>query len=413
MLNRDQLFASLRHHISEASGRLGLLIFRAQRLREFNLQFGYEAAELSASTIESRLRGAVRANDEVLRIGDCDFAVILPGLRNREHVSLAATKLVRVLRLRPGTDEQRPQVSVALGGAICPDDSNDADQLCRCADSACDPAAHSPEGFALYHPGKTAPNLTRNDLRRAIAASQLDLYLQPIIDLRGASGERFEALARWTHSEPGKIPPDVFVRFAEQNELINDLTRWSINTALRYIAIARESGRSPGISINLSALVLRQPGLPEQIVDLARFWNVPCETIILELTETSLMDDPGYCTRVLGQLRDRNFEIAIDDFGTGYSSMAYLKQLPAAELKIDKSFVIGMRDDARSERPVRSMLDLGHECGLKVVAEGVEDAETLAKLRALGCDYAQGYHLGTPEPAADALTMQYPDQAST
>ncbi len=408
MLNRERLFETLQHLADQASAgehRLGLLFVRALRLHEFNLEFGYLAGESAAERIESLLTHALRSEDQVLRIGECDFAVLLPSLRNREQAALAAAKLVRTLQRPRSGNDQDLRASIVVGGAICPDDGTGADLLCRCADAACDLAAHGPDRYALHKAGARLPSPSRDDLRHAIATNQLDLYLQPIIDLRDGGSERYEALSRWTHPRLGLIPPETFVRAAETNGLIGDLTRWNINSALRHVSVARDAGRAPGVSINLSALVLHQQGLTEQIVDLARFWNVPCAKIVFELTETGLMDDPVYCVGVLEQLRECEFGIAIDDFGTGYSSMAYLERVPATELKIDKSFVTGMRHDPRATKLVVSMINLAHEYGLNAVAEGVEDAEALRKLRKAGCDFAQGHHLGRPCPASAALGL--------
>ncbi|HET7561199.1 MAG TPA: GGDEF domain-containing phosphodiesterase [Rhodanobacteraceae bacterium] len=408
MLNREALFDALQRHIAvcgEGGQHLGLLFLRARRLREFTLEFGYARGEAAAAGIEELIRGSLRAGDELLRIGECDFAALLPRLRNRQQAALAAAKLVRTLQRRQDDAEQDLRTSIVIGGAVCPDDGSDAEQLCRRADSACDVAARGTDGYALDHADAHPDAPPRDDLDHAIRGNQLELYLQPIVDLRGGSGERFEALSRWTHPQLGVIPPDRFIPAAERNGLIGDLTRWNINSALRHVALARDAGRAPGISLNLSTMVLHQQGLAEQLVDLAHFWNVACESIVFELTETSLMDDPVRCIGVLEQLRECAFGIAIDDFGTGYSSMAYLKQVPATELKIDKSFVSGMREDPRTVRLVASMLELAHEYGMKAVAEGVEDAATLALLRDAGCDFAQGHYLGIPRPASEALEL--------
>ena len=293
---------------------------------------------------------------------------------------------------------------VSVGIATAPDDATESELLCRRADQACEDAHFISERTAFYSAPEHASAFAHGDLRDALAGNQLELFLQPIADLRSGRIDRCEALSRWTHGTLGPIPPDAFVRMAEQTGLIGELTRWSLNVALRHIAEAIASGapqrQVPSVAVNIAVDSLLQPGFLEQMRDLLRFWNVPPAQLVLEITESGLMTDPAYCERILRELRGEGIGIAIDDFGTGYSSMAYLRQLPANELKIDRSFVMDMRDDARAQKLVASMIDVSHHLGMTTVAEGVEDAETLSLLQSLGCDFAQGYHIGRPAPAA-------------
>ena len=406
MLNRPALFAALDRRIAEAArtGRImGVLMLRTQRMREFDLSFGYEAGERVASAMRIALDGALRAVDEVVQIGECDFAVILPDLHDRNHAALAAAKLVRTLQLPLEVEGRQFLAPAAIGAAVYPDDGADADLLCRHADIACAEAASGSERFALYASPELPDTFAHGDLRDAIVRNQLVLFLQPIIALQGDRGARAEALSRWTHPLHGAIAPEAFVQVAEQTGLISELTRWNFNVALRHAAQSRDRGHPLALSLNVSIAVLQQSTFVEQVLGMLRFWNVPTELVTLEVTESGLMRDLAHCERMLRQLRDHGFGIAIDDFGTGYSSMAYLKRLPATELKIDKTFVLDMMRDARVVKLVGSMIDLSHHLGLEVVAEGVEDAETLALLRGLGCDHAQGYYLGRPLPAEQML----------
>ncbi len=406
MRNRAELFGRLddRIDMARSSGQLlGLMVLRTQRMRELSLLFGYEAGERAADAMHQVIVDAMRDGDEVVRIGDCDFAILLPGLRNRQHIALAAAKLVRVLQVPLDGGGQPLQLSIAIGAAVCPDDATDADLLCRLADSASDIAARGSDRYALYeHPEFTA-TFGHGELRDAITNNRLQLYLQPILDLRDGRIDRVESLSRWTHDELGDIPPDAFIRVAEQTGLIGELTRWNLNVALRHIAQARAAGHGLGMSVNVSVHALQQPSLVIQIRDMLRFWNVPADAVVLELTESALMDDLHNGERVLHALRDQGFGVAIDDFGTGYSSMAYLKRLPVTELKIDKTFVIDMTRDPRTDKLVGSMVDLSHQLGIEVVCEGVEDAATLERLRTMGCDHAQGYFVGRPAPADEQI----------
>jgi diguanylate cyclase len=408
MLNRSRLFAALEGRIAEADrtgAKLAVLMLRTQRMREFDLLFGYQAGEQAADAMRAALDGALRPVDEVIPIGECDFVMILPGLHDRNHAALAAAKLMRTLQV-PLEVGGRPFLApAAIGGAVYPDDGADAELLCRHADIACTEAASDSERFALYASPELPDAFVHGDLRDAIVRNQLMLFLQPIVALQGGRRARAEALSRWTHPLHGVIAPEAFIDVAEQTGLISELTRWNFNVALRHAAQAREAGHPLALSLNVSIVLLQQPTFAEQVLGMLRLGNVPTELVTLEVTESGLMRDLVYCERVLRQLRDHGFGIAIDDFGTGYSSMAYLKKLPATELKIDKTFVLDMARDARVVKLVGSMIDVSHHLGLEVVAEGVEDAETLELLRGLGCDQAQGYHLGRPLPAAQTLAV--------
>ena len=203
----------------------------------------------------------------------------------------------------------------------------------------------------------------------------------------------------------GAISPTDFVLLAEQTGLIESLTRWSVNTTLRHAAAARARGQRLRFAINLSPRVFHEPGLVEQFRNAVAIWDVPATDIVLEVTESSVMEDPSLSAIVLGQLRDHGFGISIDDFGIGYSSFAYLKRFPATELKIDQEFVLDIGGNARSARLVHSMIDLAHHLDLVAVAEGVEDEATLARLRDMGCDLAQGFLFGRPQPAAEFLSL--------
>lgn len=409
MLNQVALFESLRGMLASAEGTTGVLMLRTQRLREVSLLLGYDVGEAFVDAVHAVVQDAVRACDQVWRVGEGEFVALLPGLRDRNHAALAAAKLVRVLQHPLEAAGQRVLPVVAVGIAAAPDDATDAPTLCRCADLACDDAGLSSERFAFYQSQRFASTFSHGDLADAIAGNRLELFLQPIADLASGRLDRCEALARWTHPELGSISPDIFVRVAEQTGLIGELTRWSLNVTLRHVAEAIESRaagttqRVPMVSVNIAIPALQQVGFSEQIVDMLRFWNVPPEYLLLEITEGGLMADPAYCERVMQQLRGHGLGIAIDDFGTGYSSMAYLRRLPANELKIDKSFVQDMGKDPRAAKLVGSMIDVSHHLGMAVVAEGVEDAETLSALQAMGCDHAQGYHIGRPAPAAQVM----------
>ena len=405
MPQRAAFFDSLQQAIDasdQTGATLGLLLVRIRRLRETNRLLGYETGEAFVDAVQAAIGSALRQGDCTWRIGEGEFAVVLPGLRDRNHAALAAAKLLRVLSA-PLQAAGRPVLPVvSIGIATAPGDARTARALCRDADEACEHANAGSERYAFYSAPKRVFDFDHADLGEALAGNRLLLYLQPILDLHSGRIDRCEALSRWQHDTLGAIPPDAFVRLAEQTGQIAELTRWSFNVALRHVAeAAAPGGVAPfAVSVNVAVDALRQPGFLEQVTDVLGFWNVPPSRLMLEITESGLMTDPAYCARVLAQLREAGIGVAIDDFGTGYSSMAYLRRLPASELKIDQSFVRDMRDDPRAQKLVASMIDVSHHLGMTTVAEGVEDAETLDMLRAMGCDHAQGYHIGYPAPAA-------------
>jgi EAL domain-containing protein (putative c-di-GMP-specific phosphodiesterase class I) len=234
------------------------------------------------------------------------------------------------------------------------------------------------------------------ELREGVGGGQLVVHYQPKCD--AASGELvgLEALVRWDHPARGLVYPDDFVTIAENTGLIGPLTLDVLDQSLAMARRLRDSGNPLGVAVNISVRCLTDLELPRQVAGLLGRWGVPPETLTLEVTETSIMVDPARTMTVLGLLRDLGVSLSIDDFGTGYSSLSYLKRLEANELKIDRSFVFAMTSNSNDAVIVRSTIELGHNLGLRLVAEGVEDADTWSMLRALGCDVIQGYHLSRP-----------------
>ena len=383
---------------------LGLLVVRVRRLRNTSHLLGYDTGEALVEAIHALLEGGLREGDALWRTGEDEFAVCLPDLHDRNHAALAASKFSRLLSapLRVAGHSVMPVVSI--GVATAPEDTRDAHALYRYADIASDHASPGEERHAFYAAPANAPLFDAGELGEALAGNQLQLHLQRILSLGQAGPERYEALARWQHPRLGAIRPDVFVRVAEQAGLIGDLTRWSLSVGLRHASESAARGAPFSISVNIAVDALRLPGFTEQVTDLLAFWNVPPERLVLEVTESALMTDAVGSARILGRLRDAGVGVAIDDFGTGYSSMAYLRRLPANELKIDRSFVSDMLADVRARKLVGSMIDVSHHLDMTAVAEGVEDADTLALLRAMGCDHAQGFHIARPAPPHLAIT---------
>jgi EAL domain-containing protein (putative c-di-GMP-specific phosphodiesterase class I) len=302
-------------------------------------------------------------------------------------------------------DDHRFTIASAIGVALFPLHANDADELVRCAETALRAAKRDGTGCAVYAGDDCADHSKHlslaHDLRQAISGDQLVLHYQPKIDMQTGYISGVEALVRWRHPLQGLLFPDTFIPVAEQIGVIESLTRWVLNAALEQSARWLEQGRDISVSVNLSALSLHNHEIGDTVEALLKTWQVPANRLVLEITESAIISHLARASETLGRLHALGVRISIDDFGTGYTSLAYLRRLPVNELKIDKSFVMNMmrvNDDAVI---VRTIIELAHNLGLQVVAEGVEDAETWHALRQLGCNIAQGYHMSRPiDPAA-------------
>ena len=239
------------------------------------------------------------------------------------------------------------------------------------------------------------------ELKRAIEENQLTLYFQPKVDVATRDVTGVETLLRWQHPEHGFVPPDEFIMLAERTGLIGKLTEWVLESAIAQCGRWRQAGLALDVSINLSVRNLQDGELPRLVAALLRKYSVPAASLVLEITESAIMADPECARTVIDSLHDLGLKLSIDDFGTGYSSLGYLKRLPVHEIKIDKSFVIDMLESDSDRVIVKSTVDLAHNLGLSVVAEGVENNETLDALQGLGTDIAQGYFISKPLPHSE------------
>ncbi len=384
---------------------LALLIMALERFREIINTLGHHNADQVIREIAHRLGDVVGEADRVARLRSDEFAFLLPGA----HTHLArqvAGKAVKALE-HPVIVEKLPiEVEANVGIAIFPDHGDSAELLLRRADLAMQSARKHASGCVVYSPDCDPHDPRRlallGELRQALEADQLLLHYQPKVDLKTRWVVGAEALVRWRHPRRGMVPPDQFIPLAEQGGLIKPLTRWVLNQALTDCEAWGRNGGPLAVAVNLSARDLQDSQLVDQIIWLLESKGVASERLQVELTESAVMADPARAGEILRSIDASGVRVSIDDFGTGYSSLAYLRKLPVSELKIDKSFVMGMA--ARGEEDtaiVRSTNDLGHNLGLVVVAEGVEDERTLDLLSSFGCDAAQGYFIARPMPAAD------------
>jgi len=394
---------------AEASdGRVAVLLMDLDHFRDVNDSLGHPIGDLLLAEVATRLRSVVhRDADTVARLGGDEFALLLPG-EGIDEARRTAFAVLRTLESQMNLAGHLVDVRASIGIALYPDHGREATTLLRHADVALYAAKRGNEGVVLFDPRQSDHSRERltlmTDLRKAVDRDELTLVFQPKVALRDPSGHHVEALVRWRHPTRGLVSPAEFIPFAEQTGYIREITKWVCERAVAQCAAWRADGLPMHVSINLSARDVMDAELPDRVVALLERHGCAARWISFEITESAILDDPGHAAANLERLSVLGCRIAIDDYGTGYSSLAYLRKLPLAELKIDKSFVAGLCVDASDEVIVRSTIELAHNMRLLVVAEGVEDAATLERLRELGCDVAQGFLLGRPMSAAQIVT---------
>jgi diguanylate cyclase (GGDEF)-like protein len=384
-----------------------VMLFDLDRFKEINDTLGHKYGDRILCEVGPRIHQALRDADTVARLGGDEFCVLLPRVDGLDDALEVAERIMAILEIPLEIDGMVLGVEASCGIAMAPDDGDSADLLLQRADVAMYVAKESTVNVVAYSDELNVNTPARlsllGDLRNAIADDQLVLHYQPKAKLDTGEIKGVEALVRWQHPVMGLLPPNDFIPVAEHTGLIKPLTSWVLNAALRQCRAWLDETDSRGwaklsMAINLSTRSLLDDGFPGEVTAALDRWNVPARLLELEITESAIMTDPLRARRLLTELADIGVGIAIDDFGTGYSSLAYLKDLPVSQLKIDQSFVMHMHADLNDAIIVRSVVDLGHNLGLRTVAEGVEDGETWAQLAQLGCDSAQGYFLAKPMP---------------
>ena len=406
LVNRYRLEQIVDERIAEtaASGtRLGVLVLDLDRFKDINETLGYHAGDRLLRDVGMRLEDLIGDSGVVARLGGDEFGVLLSnvsvGAINEQLESLHAA-----LRQPYHADDLALHISAGIGTAVFPEHGGDATTLLRHADAARFVAKEKRLRYAVYDGAQDRYSLLRvsllGELQTAMDRGDLLLHYQPKLDLRDDAVREAEALLRWQHPSYGMIPPDEFIPMVERTGNIQLLTLWVIESALRQIAEWSRAGIALQVAVNISADDLRNPALAASVRDSLRRTGVPPEQLKLEITESAVVEDEKPVLDSLAQLHALGIALAIDDYGTGYSSLAQLKKLPVDEIKIDKSFVLGLDRNTDDEIIVRSTVELGHTMGLRVCAEGVESAAALRVLRKIGCELVQGYHIGRPMPAA-------------
>ena len=384
-----------------AATPVAVLLMDLDHFKYVNDTLGHPIGDLLLREAAVRLQTVgTGEGDVVARLGGDEFALLLPGGGVAEAQRLAGAML-QALELPMTLQSHVVDVRASIGIAVFPGHGGEGATLLRRADIAMYAAKRKNCGVAVWDHAADQHSSERlsllSDLRKAVDNDELTLAYQPKVALRGVGGEHYaEALVRWRHPTRGLVPPMEFIPFAEQTGYIRAITQWVLAHAIAQCAEWRFNGLLMNVSINLSTRDLVDATLPDRFTALLKRHRCAAQWITLEITESAVLDDPAHAIENLEQLHALGCRLAIDDYGTGYSSLAYLRRLPVHELKIDKSFVIGMAADASDALIVRSTIDLAHNLGLSVVAEGVENDPTLDRLRAMGCDMVQGYLLSRP-----------------
>ena len=386
---------------------LAVLMLDLDRFKHVNDVLGYAFGDRLLQAVAGRLQPmAGTPGDMVARHGGNEFALLLH-VADAQAALRVAERIARAFETSIQFDDQTVDLSASMGIALWPEHAQDADMLLNRAEIAMYGAKKRLSVALLYDPAldsSSAQTLSLlGDLRRAVEHGELRLYLQPKVALQAGVGAAAEALLRWQHPQRGLVPPMEFIPFAEQTGFVRQLTLWVFEQVAVLLAQSGARDIALRVSVNLSTRDLLDPDLSLRLGAILERYAVRAESICLEITESAIMDDPQRAEAMLNRLAQQGFKLSIDDFGTGYSSLAYLKRLPVNELKIDKSFVLGMQSGGGDVQIVRSTIDLAHNLGLTVVAEGVEDAILLNRLRAMACDEAQGYHISRPMPAEEFL----------
>jgi diguanylate cyclase len=382
--------------------RMAFLYIDLDGFKEINDSFGHPAGDELLRQLGKRFTGALRATDALVRLGGDEFAAVLMDA-DADDATTIAQQLSERLDEPFVLDAVSVRIGASIGIARAPDDATDGDGLVACADVAMYRAKLRDEAFALYEQDfDDKGNLLRlaEELRLAVAEGELALHYQPQLDINTGEILAVEALVRWPHPRLGLIPPLKFLPLAEQAGLMKDLTSWVLDRALAQCASWRNEGAEVAVSVNISASNLIDAGFARTVHDLLACHDQPAHVLVLEITETNIIAEFDRARIVVDELSRLGVVVSIDDFGTGFTSLAYLSALSVGELKLDQTFItrLGTDGSARDEQLVRSTIDLGHALGMRVVAEGIEDLVTLDLLRRLGCDVAQGYFIGKPEP---------------
>ena len=405
--NRSLFFDRLKQTVGlhqEQHKPFSIVLADLDRFKEVNDAQGHHVGDLLLKHVAKTINGMMRRTDTVARLGGDEFVLLLPGA-SAANAEAIVKKLQAMLCRRVSLNGNVVDVSTSMGVASFPEHDEDVARLLLKADIAMYAAKRANVGYRVYTPeieAIAARNVElQHELRMAIETQQLTLHYQPKISHVTGCIMGVEALVRWNHTERGLIPPDEFIPLAEATGLIQPLAQWVLDAVFRQREKWRAQGYAFSVSVNLSTRNLLDGDLPQRVENLLEQYQLGPEWLVFEITESAVMTEPARALETLLKINKLGIQLSLDDFGTGYSSLAYLKKLPVSEIKIDKSFVKDLEIDSNDTVIVRSTIALGHNLGMKVVAEGVENQEIWELLTQLGCDASQGYHMARPlAPAA-------------
>ncbi len=408
LANRARLNDAIDARIRDATehgGVVALLLMDLDRFKEINDTLGHQCGDAVLRELGPRLVLAVGPDAVVARLGGDEFGILLaPGSNSDDVLEGVAGRISRSLADPFALDELSLNVAASIGAARFPDDGADANALLRCADVAMYAAKETQAEYKLYAVDQNRHSVRRlsvlSDFRQGLEDGHLDVYYQPIMALTDRSIRGAEALVRWFHPERGLLTPVDFISTVEQTDLVGPLSRYVLEQSVAACARWRRHGYEMSVAVNLSARNLLDRGLPDDIARMLDSAGVPADALALEITERMIMADPERAIANIVRMSSLGMRLSVDDFGTGYFSLANLRRLPLDDLKIDSSFVVPMLQSESDLIIVRSTINLGYDLGLRITAEGVEDAATLERLALLGCDLAQGFHIGAPMDAA-------------
>jgi len=377
------------------------------RFKEVNDTFGHHFGDMLLKQVAFRLRNQLREGDTVARLGGDEFAIVLAEVTDANVAARIARNVLNALEQPFVVEEQVLEVGASIGITLYPTHGRDARTLLRRADAAMYVSKQGQTGYSFHRddvetrsPDQLAIVV---EMRSALERNEFELHYQPKIHLRSGLMTRVEVLLRWLHPKRGMVQPSVFIPIAERTGFIRTLSDWLLERAMAQVRAWQEAGAPIHVAVNISAKSLLDQALPSKIQQLLDRWQVDPRFLKIEITESSIMADPAHALAIMSMLQSMGVRLSIDDFGTGYSSLTHLRQLPIDEIKIDKSFVAGMTQSDADAAIVRTVIDLAHNLGKQVCAEGVEDERTMHMLRDMGCDLAQGYFISRPISAPDLM----------
>ncbi len=406
MKARQEFFNTISSLVESNDNNIAFIIIKIRRFNEINTTYGFEKGDKYLAYVEDKLQEILRSEDIVARIGDNEFGALLPELNNTSHALLAANKIASEFKHAVDIDGSQFSPKIVMGVSAKPDHGTTFNELLHAATLALQNAEKNNEDYLLHQlTNSDMPSSleVENEIQPALDDDEFSLFCQPKVNLQSGKLYGGEALIRWNSKKFGFVNTQYFIDILEGSSSLVPVTQWVLNVAVRQCLDYQKHFPDFTVAVNLSPSLLTNRSIVEIVSNVVSIWSLKPDSLVLEVTEGAMMMNPKKSMEILNEFHQLGFGVSIDDFGTGYSSLAYLKNLPADEIKIDKSFVLNMANDKKDESIVKGAVDLAHALGLKVVAEGIEDKETLNILTEMGCDYAQGYYMAKPMPRDDLL----------